>query len=250
MKKRLLILGMITCILGLTGCGSKEEAKPFISEDMAIQTAEGNVEGLIQLYAQCKNQVQEVVEAYEGSETEFVGEALLSYSNASEDIGDYKGILSSEATVDEESAIVNVTIEGTKHNAVIEVIMNKQAIESLSTNVVYSFGESMEKAALNTLLGMGTVFVVLILISLIISCFKLVSVFENRGKNKKTETKEAAPTPAKAVKAPVEEENLTDDLELVAVIAAAIAASEGAASTDGLVVRSIRKANKNKWQNA
>ena len=32
-----------------------------------------------------------------------------------------------------------------------------------------------------------------------------------------------------------------DDLELIAVIAAAIAASEGAASTDGYVVRSIRR---------
>ena len=39
----------------------------------------------------------------------------------------------------------------------------------------------------------------------------------------------------------IEKEELSDDLELVAVIAAAIAASEGAASTDGFVVRSIRK---------
>ena len=45
----------------------------------------------------------------------------------------------------------------------------------------------------------------------------------------------AAPVQA----AVVEEES--DDLELVAVIAAAIAASEGAVSTDGFVVRSIRK---------
>ena len=43
---------------------------------------------------------------------------------------------------------------------------------------------------------------------------------------------------------------LTDDAELIAVIAAAIAASEGAASTDGFVVRSIKRANKNKWQRA
>ena len=39
-----------------------------------------------------------------------------------------------------------------------------------------------------------------------------------------------------------EEENVEDDLELVAVITAAIAASEGT-SADGLVVRSIRKVN-------
>ena len=33
----------------------------------------------------------------------------------------------------------------------------------------------------------------------------------------------------------------TDDLELVAVIAAAVAACQGAASTEGFVVRSIRR---------
>ena len=38
-----------------------------------------------------------------------------------------------------------------------------------------------------------------------------------------------------------QEEPEADDTELVAVIAAAIAASEGAVSTDGFVVRSIRK---------
>ena len=52
-----------------------------------------------------------------------------------------------------------------------------------------------------------------------------------------------------AAAAPVVEENLVDDLELVAVIAAAIAAYEGT-SADGLVVRSIRRAPGNKWKRA
>ena len=39
----------------------------------------------------------------------------------------------------------------------------------------------------------------------------------------------------------IENEEQSDNLALVAVIAAAIAASEGAASTDGYVVRSIRR---------
>ena len=41
------------------------------------------------------------------------------------------------------------------------------------------------------------------------------------------------------------EENLADDGELVAVIAAAIAAAEGT-TTDGFVVRSIRKVKRNR----
>ena len=42
------------------------------------------------------------------------------------------------------------------------------------------------------------------------------------------------------------EENLADDGELVAVIAAAIAAAEGT-STDGFVVRSIKRRKSNRW---
>ena len=49
----------------------------------------------------------------------------------------------------------------------------------------------------------------------------------------------AAAAPAQA------EENLADDGELVAVIAAAIAAAEGT-TTDGFVVRSIRKVKRNR----
>ena len=66
------------------------------------------------------------------------------------------------------------------------------------------------------------------------------------------------PEPAKEEKKDVvdqiiEKEELADDSELVAVISAAIAAYEadnGSASSDGFVVRSIRKVNKSKWQNA
>ena len=115
-------------------------------------------------------------------------------------------------------------------------------LTSLSVNIIYSFGELMTKAALNTLLGMGTVFVVLILISLIISCFNFIPKIQAAftKKPKQEAAKPAVPVAAAPVQAAVVEEE-SDDLELVAVIAAAIAASEGAVSTDGFVVRSIRK---------
>ncbi|MBR5584493.1 MAG: OadG family protein, partial [Lachnospiraceae bacterium] len=52
------------------------------------------------------------------------------------------------------------------------------------------------------------------------------------------------------VAAPVAaEEELVDDLELVAVISAAIAAYTGS-SSDGFVVRSIKRSASNKWKKA
>ena len=64
----------------------------------------------------------------------------------------------------------------------------------------------------------------------------------HQEKKKAAEEAAAAPTPATVAADPVQE---ADNSELIAVIAAAIAASEGT-STDGFVVRSIRKINRKK----
>lgn len=253
MKKRLLVLGMITCIFGLTACGTVKEEVTLMTEEEAVTAGEAYVQKTVDIF---ENGTLE--EYAEDEEYKLFVKAVESLESASEDMGSYMGIVKSEATVDEETAVINVSVDGSEHDAIIEVIIEEEGVESITTNVIYSFGESMEKAALNTLLGMGTVFVILILICFIISSFKLISVFENRKKNKandkaaeKTEAQVTAPVAAPApATTPAQEENLVDDLELVAVIAAAIAASEGRTTTDGLVVRSIRKANKNKWQNA
>ena len=102
---------------------------------------------------------------------------------------------------------------------------------------VYTLGETMQKAALNTVMGILIVFFMLVIMSGVIKCFEIIPKLEKRAKDKKEGTTVAAP--AAAPVAPVTK-NETDDLQLVAVIAAAIAASTGA-STDSFVVRSIKK---------
>ena len=97
----------------------------------------------------------------------------------------------------------------------------------------------METATVYAAIGIGTVFTVLVFISLIISCFKFIHQWE-----KQKNTKNDAPAPVLAAvpapKAPAADADLSDDAELVAVITAAIAAYEGT-SSNGLVVRSIRR---------
>lgn len=106
-------------------------------------------------------------------------------------------------------------------------------------------GERMEKAALNTLIGMGTVFIVLIIIIGVISLFKFIPMIQDRlAKKNAGNVQESGISAATQMSNVQEDTDVSDDLELVAVIAAAIAASEGAASADGFVVRSIRKVNK------
>ena len=96
--------------------------------------------------------------------------------------------------------------------------------------------ETLKKAGVNTLVGMITVFIILILIIFIIDCFKFIPLLER--KFKKTEeivTEEIVEYETEEV----------DDLETVAVITAALMAyisdTKEEYSTDGLVVRNIRR---------
>lgn len=98
------------------------------------------------------------------------------------------------------------------------------------------------RGLLNTLLGMGTVFVVLIFISFLISLMKYIpGLVEKFSGKKKAEEIVQVPAPVALVAEEEEPEELADDQELAAVIMAAICASANIASVDKLVVRSIKR---------
>ena len=109
-----------------------------------------------------------------------------------------------------------------------------------------SFGEKMKNAGMNTLLGMGTVVIVLVFLAFVISLFSFIHKFEEKMKNKNNASANA---PAQAKVEETSDEELIDDYELVAVITAAIAATENT-SSDGFVVRSIKRVPNSKWKNA
>ena len=98
---------------------------------------------------------------------------------------------------------------------------------------------------MNTLMGIGIVFLMLLFLSFVIGLFKYIEKFQNVGKKKAAEEapKAEAPAPAPAIaQSEAADEDFADDLELVAVISAAIAAYENT-SGDSFVVRSIKKSN-------
>lgn len=243
MKKLLAILGMITCMIGLCACGEEETAGPANEQSM-ITFGE-------QLVAEMDSIVSEgSIEKYANQPEIYAG--LLSWESAMKDIGTFDHTEGGTATADEDGMTISVNVIGSSHNATVEIVLDGETggYEGITTNVHYSTGEIMLKAGMNTLIGMGTVFVVLILISLIISSFTLISKVEENKRRKADAAQASSVQPQQAAAPAVVEEELSDDTELVAVIAAAIAAYEGSGSTDGFVVRSIRKSNKSKWQNA
>ena len=247
----------------LAACGAEEAQSGPISDEQALQIGTTIVDQMNTIVS------QGAIEQYVDQPALYNG--FLGWKSALDDIGVYEGVSGGSVSFEDEEVTITVEVLGSSHNAAVEIVLDDALATyiGITTNVHYSTGEIMAKAGMNTVIGMGTVFVVLILISLIISCFTLVSKFE--AKQKKEEPAAAdeftgklnqvlyvSATPGTLERqngAPVVEqieakEELSDDTELVAVIAAAIAAYEGAASTDGFVVRSIRKSNKSKWQNA
>ena len=93
-------------------------------------------------------------------------------------------------------------------------------------------------------IGIAVVFVMLtILIAFVWALGKLIQKLVNRAEAKKAAAAAAAaPAPAPVVEAPVvEEAPVVDDAELIAVIAAAIAAFDN--SGKNLVVRKVRRVN-------
>lgn len=115
----------------------------------------------------------------------------------------------------------------------------------MSMDIQYSLAVNMQRAALNTVMGLGVVFIMLIFLSFVISLFRFVPKLLDK-KSKETEEDLTPVTVPAQETAEAAEEEVQDDTELVAVIAAAIAAAEGT-SPDGFVVRSIRKVNRKKW---
>ncbi|MBR1860371.1 MAG: OadG family protein [Lachnospiraceae bacterium] len=150
---------------------------------------------------------------------------------------------------DGDQIIVSVPVECERGSATAEVIFSNDMflkLESASLTENYTMSQKMGKAGLNTLMGMGTVFIVLILISLLISVFGVIPKIQKNMAAKK-EKKELVDNSAiagidNAVNQIIANETAgEDDTELVAVIAAAIAAYEGSGSADGYIVRSIRR---------
>ena len=184
--------------------------------------------------------------------------AISSWTSSKDDLGkmgEIQSVTVERADDDSYTAVVQASFE--KRNLTFSLTAEESVSSGtslvpteLSFVVNYSFGEKMEKAALNTLMGMGTVFLVLIFISLIISSFKKVNEIEANVKAKKAgaEAPAAAPAPvqtaapaaAPARTAAPAAGNAANDGELVAVITAAIAAATGVPA-DSVNIRSITR---------
>ncbi len=258
MKKRLFTLVCILAlVMSLFGCSN--EKKEAIKYDEAALKA--NITAVFNETVSTTKEIAETRAAYyktvefktedEKAVYELLIKSLESWATTCEETGKYKEILNYNTKATDESVTVTMKVQFEKKVADYVCVISEEE-PSVSFNIHYTIQEKMQKAGVNTLLGMGTVFVVLIIIIFIISLFKYIGKIEDVFKKKDAEPTISDTAIDNTIAQIVQKEELSDDLELVAVITAAITAYESSkgGSTSGLVVRSIKKANKSKWQNA
>lgn len=256
MKKKIsLIVCVLALVLGLTACGNSEtveydkDAMTNSCEQVFAIVSSGSIsnEDIADMSDWNQGYLMAQFEQQTGVQMEASSliTALEGWKASEEECGEY--ISHGDYTFKESSTGVTAITEAefSERNASIEYTFDENLVlESVTVGAHYNIGEILQKAGLNTLLGMGTVFVVLIFMCFIISLLKYIPALLDKS-SKKEEAPAAAPAP-KAAPAPAVVEEELDDTELVAVIAAAIAAYEGT-STDGFVVRSIKRRKSNKW---
>ena len=276
MKHKILALGVtLICMLSLAACGNSIKYNTVAGSryDEATFTKEG-----LMSYAQViEDQYFETMYLQGITPDNFEEQLEDSFDEATYDVfyAGYKNWYDaidelgygSEATIADDISVkdltywinkdgelmVDATIEGTgenSHTAILEYSLDRKGVPTLiSVNVNHSFGEKLRSAGLNTLLGMGMAFTVLIIIALVISAFPLINkLTEKKPESAKEITQKSMDNVTSQI---ADKEELSGDTELVAVIAAAIAAYEGSATTDGFVVRSVRKVGKaSNWKKA
>ena len=234
-KKLVLIAAMCFMLLGLAACGQTDPASVDYNGH-SYEELQSNCQGTVQTLAYMS---EEDKMNYQQNGAETVVNLINKWDDAVAEFGSFVDFGDFEITKSGKTLTAAQTLHMEKRDMILTYVYtyHSMEVEDITVDGVYSIGEKMSTALMNTVMGISIVFGVLIIICLLICCFNIFPYLEKK-KAAKAAPKEDV---VSQIEAREEQQAVeTDDGELIAVIAAAIAASEGT-SADGFVVRSIRR---------
>ena len=248
MNRKLKSLLAMICVLALTLTMS---VCAFAADEVTDDEVANYKSAAETLISQIAGFSDEEIENYLAQDDAFTTATMESWKSVKDELGAYSSIVSQNVEKDGDVVTISTVaqFEKAKADVVLMLDLGQQMYTSMTYSVQYSLAANMQRAGMNTLMGIGIVFLMLVFLSFVIGLFKYIEKFQNVGKKKAAEEApkaEEAPAPAIA-QSEAADEDFADDLELVAVISAAIAAYENT-SGDSFVVRSIKKSNK--WHRA
>lgn len=268
LKKFFSVSCLLLAIAALSACGASSDTSSEIDTDAVYATARGvisvfdsiNPEAYDQVSSFTEDELEDVTAmlAQQGLNitAEAFGNGFESYLSAQEDLGDIVDV-SDITEVSEKNgeitAHITLTGTGTKpdgspRTADTEIIMSESMkVSSAAFNIEQTMGEKLSHAGLNTLLGMGTTFCILILISVVIYLLSFVPrLLDGSKKEKKSDAVDKTIDQIIAKEENAASGAKASNDELIAVISAAIAAYESSATgrtvtPDTFIVRSLKK---------
>ena len=268
-KKLFSVSCLLLIVLSLAACGNSNADSFEIDREAVYSTARA----VISVYDSIRPESYEQIEGFAEDELEQVTAMLgqqglnitpeafkngfTSYKTSLEDLGSFTDISDlTEVTEKNDEITAHLIVTGTEsrpdgapRTADIEIIMTRSLkVESAAFNVVQTTGEKLSHAGLNTLLGMGTTFTILILISIVIYLLSFVPKLMEGGKKENNKSTDAVDKTIDQIiaKEEVAKASTSSNDELIAVISAAIAAYESSATgrtvtPDTFIVRSLKK---------
>lgn len=265
--KRLLLACVLTLsVLGLAACGNTKAEEDHSYDWALMQSAQSYFEKVVNMDDE---QIVAYIDMLEYNQNVPLANGYNSWVSAKKELGEFVGYKDVDIEYDSKGC-PTITILTEFENRDCEFIlslnemwMNSEYTEitQLTFNPVYTMGEKMQQAGTNLVIGMGTVFAVLVFLAWIISLFKYVHKAEEKAEKKKAEkaaknAASAAPATPKAAAASTQVApgvTITPapaNDELKAVIAAAVAAYEEDAGSNiekqpplnnGIVVKSFKR---------
>ena len=218
----LLIVSLCLLAVGVFGCGS--DANATYNGYTADQLSANNTGILDELMGMSDDDLL-MYQSYGDQMDSATMKVIKNWSEVKDEVGDFIDYGEVVVTQANGTTTVEQTANFTGRDVKVTFVYDKDMnVEDINLDRVDSIGETMTKAAMNTAMGMGTVFVMLIIISLIISCFSLVNKAQKKAEDKKAANALAL---VALVAAPLAAASQSDDLMLVSVISAAIAAATG-----------------------
>src|SRR5574344_993895 len=193
-KRYLLLFSVLACVLALTACGKKsKDVKPTFDYDggQLGNYITANTEAMA---AMSNKEINKTIEQYSDKKDDEISttikEGLEQFKNARSDSKDFEEFYQNKnketkykISTTKDEVTVKVTAKFKKRDVKVAytfgLVDDNLNVTSIMYEPQFSLGEKMEKAALNTVMGLSTVALVLIFLSILISLFKYVSILQN-----------------------------------------------------------------------
>lgn len=254
MKKTIICFLAFVMSLSLVACGAPKEVEKDVSKEL-ISTVEYTFKfleecessGSLEEYESMKDEKLNWILSYGDSQNSplkttasDLKKMIEAWKSAEKDFGKFEFKKNCQISESNVGYQVKYKAKYANRDADITLSFDKDKyITSLDVNGIMSTAEIAKKAGLNTILGMGTVFGMLILISFVIYLFKFLNKPQKILKKKESQNEENTTVNANS-KNDIATENINNEKEIVAAIVAAISEYTGK-SKDDFIVRSIKR---------